>query len=484
MHTSLSPAIPTIADDFNVDQTLASWVMSVYMITGAVMTILIGGFSDIFGARKMLLLMMIIYTAATAVAGFAQDITTLLTIRAIQGIAIANTPIALKIIRDQFPKGKFSIGQSIVTSAYSGGMAIGVVLGPIIVATIGWQSIFFMCAPIAAILLFMCWRVLPVDESAKILEHGTPSASNIEAGRNEDIIDKNGVGEKKKGKLALDVKGIITMSVSLVSFLVAITNSSSLQEVPLGFAVPMVIGAISLGLFILVEKRAKSPLVPLKLLLQPPIFAGNIAMLMFGIVQYIIITAIPQLGAVPQGSGLGLDPDLVGLLQLPLSLAVLIFGPVFGLLLAKRRTLNTKLLIPSMVIMSVSFLLVTIFHHSSAEVTASLFLFGIGAALLPVTLINIIIALTPRELTGISSAATSDMRIIGGAIGPVIATVIISSILIPIEVDGTTNHYPSPTAFNIVFIVGLSLAIVATILVVLMRGPAAKALNRTEIRQM
>jgi hypothetical protein len=68
--------------------------------------------------------------------------------------------------------------------------------------------------------------------------------------------------------------------------------------------------------------------------------------------------------------------------------------------------------------------------------------------------------------------------------GPVIATVIISSILIPIEVDGTTNQYPSPTAFNIVFIVGLALAIVATILVVLMRGPAVKALNRSEIRQM
>ena len=481
MHTSLSPAIPAIADDFVVDQALASWVMSIYMITGAVMTILIGRFSDIFGAKKMLLLMMVIYTAATAVAGFSQDISTLLTIRAIQGIAIANTPIALKIIRDQFPKGKFSIGQSIVTSAYSGGMALGVVLGPIIVASIGWQSIFFMCAPIAAILLFLSWRVLPVDESVKIMVHGTPS--DTDAGRNGGV-DKNGAEMRKKTKISLDIKGIVTMSVSLVSFLIAITNSGSASENPLGFTVPLVIGAISLVLFILVEKRTKSPLVPLKLLLQPAIFAGNIAMLMFGIVQYIIITAIPQLGAAPQGSGLGLDPDLVGLLQLPLSLAVLIFGPVFGVLLAKKRKLNTKLLIPSMVIMSVSFLLVTIFHDTSADVTASLFLFGIGAALLPVTLINIIIALTPRDLTGISSAATSDMRIIGGAIGPVIAIVIISSILIPIEVDGTTGQYPSPTAFNIVFIVGLVLAIVATILVVLMRGPAVKALNTAEMKQI
>lgn len=401
MHTSLSPAIPAIADEFDADQSLASWVMSIYMITGAVMTILIGRFSDIFGAKKMLLLMMVIYTA-TAVAGFSQDISTLLTIRAIQGIAIANTPIALKIIRDQFPKGKFSIGQSIVTSAYSGGMALGVVLGPIIVASIGWQSIFFMCAPIAAILLFLCWRVLPVDESVKIMVHGTPG--DTDAGRNGGV-DKNGAEMRKKTKISLDIKGIVTMSVSLVSFLIAITNSGSASENPLGFTVPLVIGAISLVLFILVEKRTKSPLVPLKLLLQPAIFAGNIAMLMFGIIQYIIITAIPQLGAAPQGSGLGLDPDLVGLLQLPLSLAVLIFGPVFGVLLAKKRKLNTKLLIPSMVIMSVSFLLVTIFHDTSADVTASLFLFGIGVALLPVTLINIIIALTPRDLTGISSAA-------------------------------------------------------------------------------
>jgi hypothetical protein len=103
---------------------------------------------------------------------------------------------------------------------------------------------------------------------------------------------------------------------------------------------------------------------------------------------------------------------------------------------------------------------------------------------LPVTLINIIIALTPRELTGISSAATSDMRIIGGAIGPVIATVIITSILIPIDVDGVTGQYPSPSAFNIVFIVGLALAIVATILVVLMRGPAVRALNIAEQKQL
>jgi MFS family permease len=183
------------------------------------------------------------------------------------------------------------------------------------------------------------------------------------------------------------------------------------------------------------------------------------------------------LGAAPPGSGLGLEPDAVGLLQLPLSLAILIFGPVFGLMLAKRHSLNTKLLIPGMAIISVSFLLITLFHSTSSAVAGTLFLFGIGAALIPVTLINIIVSLTPKQFTGISTASTSDMRIIGGAIGPVIATVIITSILVSIEVDGVVGEYPSPTAFNICFFVGLVMAVVSTILVSIMRRKAVKALS-------
>ena len=464
MHTSLSPAIPVIADDFGVDQTLASWVMSVYMITGAVMSILIGNFSDSLGAKKMLILMMSIYTVATALAGFSEDINTLLIIRAIQGIAIANTPIAMKVVRDLFPPGKFSIGQSILTSAYSAGMGLGVVLGPVIVASVGWQSIFFMCIPIAAVLLFACWRGLPIDETKKIDE-------GVELPPERD--------QKRRRKVSVDLPGTATMAVTLVAFLVALTNSTSGNL--LSFVTPIIIGAVSLVLFIIIENRVKNPLVPLKLLTQPAIFAGNISMLMFGIVQYIILTAVPQLGAAPSPSGLGLDPEAVGLLQLPMSLAVMVFGPIFGVMLAKRRGLNTKLLVPSMATISISFLIVTILHSTAPEVGGSLFLFGIAASLLPVTLLNIIIALTPRKFTGISSASSSDMRIIGGAIGPVIATLILTSSLVSIDVDGTTSEYPSPTTFDIVFLVGLIMSIVSTILVALMRRPAVKALKNLEV---
>ena len=116
-------------------------------------------------------------------------------------------------------------------------------------------------------------------------------------------------------------------------------------------------------------------------------------MLMFGILQYIVITGIPQLGSAPSPSGLGLDPIHVGLLQLAFGLSMMIFGPVFGILIAKRRDLNLKLLVPGIGISAITFVMLLFFHYSSGGINASLFIFGIAGALLPTTLINTIIGI-------------------------------------------------------------------------------------------
>ena len=246
---------------------------------------------------------------------------------------------------------------------------------------------------------------------------------------------------------------------TIVSFLIAITFSGSIATNLMGFLIPLIIGVIFLVLFLIVEKQVKSPLVNLKLVFQPVILVGNIIMLMFGILQYIVITGIPQLGSAPSPSGLGLDPIHVGLLQLAFGLSMMIFGPVFGLIVARRKGLNLKLLVPGIGITAISFLLLLLFHSTSAGINGSLFIFGMAGALLPMTLTNTIIRFTPNEYTGISSAVTNMMRIIGGAIGPVITTVILASATISITVNDVEKNYPSPVAFNILFGVGLAMTI-------------------------
>ena len=467
LNTAMAPAIPVIAEDFQISEALSSWVMTAYMVSGAVMTVVMGRLSDLVGAKKMLMIMMVCFTVGTILAPFANDISTLIAIRALQGIAIASTPISTKLIRDEFPKSKFPIGMSIYLAAYSGGMALGAVLGPVVAANAGWQANFYFCAPIAVVLLLACWKFIRVDESKKIHEH---DHDHVDAAPN-DIPTK---AKKQAGKQRIDFIGIITMAVTLVSFLIAITYSGSMATNPIPFVVPLAIGVIFLVLFLIVEKRVKYPLVNLKLVFHPVIFVGNITMLMFGILQYFVITGIPALGSAPSPSGLGLEPENVGFLQLAFGLSMMIFGPIFGLIIAKRRGLNSKLLVPGIVIAAVSFLLLLLFHSSSQAINGALFIFGIAGALLPTTFINTIISFSPKEYTGISSAVTNMMRIVGGAIGPVITTVILTSVTVSITVDNVEGSYPSPVAFNIIFGIGLVMAIVSVFLGLRMKHLATK----------
>src|SRR5215217_4663277 len=469
LNTAMSPALPSIQKDFDVSSSVASWVMTAYMVCGAVMTVIMGRLSDIVGAKKMLMIMMICFTVGTILAPFSPNISTLLAFRVLQGIAVASTPISTKLIRDQVPRIKFPIGMSIYLAAYSGGMALGAVLGPVVAAGAGWQGNFYMIAPIAVVLLFVSWKFIHADESKKVHEH-----EYVEKEAQSDISTTT-----KAKKRRLDFMGIITLTVTLVSFLVAITFSGSIATNLMAFVTPLVIGVIFLVLFLIVEKRVKPPLVNLKLVFHPVIFTGNISMLMFGILQYFVITGIPQLGSAPSPSGLGLEPEKVGLLQLAFGLSMMIFGPIFGLLVTRRKGLNLKLLIPGIVICVVSFLLLLSFHSTSQSVNGALFVFGIAGALLPLTLNTTNISFTPGEYTGISSAVTNMMRIVGGAVGPVVTTVILTSITVSVTADNVEKSYPSPLAFNIMFGMGVVMAVACLVLAIRMKRLATNMVPLT-----
>ena len=461
LNTGMGPAIPSVAEDFDISETSASWVMTAYMICGAVMTVIMGRLSDIVGAKKMLMMMMICFSVGTVLAPFSHNYATLLGLRVLQGVAIASTPISTKLIRDGVPKTKFPIGLSIYLAGYSFGLALGAVMGPVVVADAGWQGNFYFCAPIAVILTLVCWRFIHSDESKRIYEH--------------DHVDKVPRPDAHKAKKQrMDYMGIATLTVTIVSFLLAITFIGSIATNLTAFVAPLIIGIISLVLFLIVEKRVKPPLVNLKLGFNKAILTGNVIMLMYGILEYIVITGTPQLGASPPPSGLGLDPLHTGFLQLAFGLSCMIFGPIIGIMVAKRKGYNLKLLVPGIAVSAISFLILLFFHSAAPGINTGLFIFGIASAMIPNTVIVTIIGLTPTQYTGISSASTNMLRIIGGAIGPVITTVIITSATIPITVDSVEKSYPDPITWNILFAMGAAMAIVSAILAIRMKRLATK----------
>src|SRR5919199_1582305 len=162
--TMLIPAIPDLIRDFHVSYSMSSWILTAYLVSGAVMTPIAGKLSDIYGRKKILLIIMVIYAVGVCLAGFSSNIFFMLIARAIQGIGMSMFPIAFGIVRDKFPREKISIGQGVITSMFASGAVIGLLVGGIIIQNYGWRTTFFTIIPVAAVLLLIIRRFISVND--------------------------------------------------------------------------------------------------------------------------------------------------------------------------------------------------------------------------------------------------------------------------------------------------------------------------------
>src|SRR5918995_376246 len=153
--TMLLPAIPDIIRDFGISYNTSSWILSAYLISGAVATPIFGKLSDIYGRKKMVMIILVIYIVGIFSGGISPDITFLVISRVIQGIGISMFPIAFGIIRDQLPKDKLSVGVGIFSSMFAAGSVVGLGLGASIIENFGWRATFFSIVPVAVGLWFV-----------------------------------------------------------------------------------------------------------------------------------------------------------------------------------------------------------------------------------------------------------------------------------------------------------------------------------------
>ena len=150
--TMLLPAIRDIIGDFHISYSTSSWILTAYLISGAVMTPIAGKLSDIYGRKKMVLIIFIIYIIGISPGGLSSNISFLVIARVIQGIGISMFPIAFGIIRDQLPKEKLAIGVGVFSSMFVAGSVVGLAVGGSIINNFGWHATFLSIVPVAIIL--------------------------------------------------------------------------------------------------------------------------------------------------------------------------------------------------------------------------------------------------------------------------------------------------------------------------------------------
>ncbi len=220
--TMLVPAFPDLIKDFHVSYSISSWILTTYLITAAVMTPIAGKLSDIYGKKKVLLTIMIIYTIGVSMAGFSTSIYFLLVTRALQGFGMSVFPIVFSIVRDKFPREKISIGNGMISCLIAAGAAIGLMVGGTIIKDYGWQATFFTIIPIAIALLITIWRFIHIDEQLS----GRRSLQRVDdSGEiSNRLISKNHKGNTKYGSNNIDIKSAITLAITITSFLLVLTS--------------------------------------------------------------------------------------------------------------------------------------------------------------------------------------------------------------------------------------------------------------------
>src|ERR671914_912048 len=487
--TMLVPAIPHLINDFGITYSISSWILSSYLISGAISVPIAGKLSDIYGRKRILLIVMIIYTIGVVGGGVSTDIYSLLISRTVQGIGMSVFPIVFAIVQDQFPRNNVSIAQGTLASMFAFGGVLGLLVGGNIIEHFGWRMTFYSVIPIALLLIIIILRYVRVKEpTEKILTQKKQEELSDEESKDSDEHpgQPQSTRDIRNSRIPkLDIKGAILLAISITSFLSALSfvqssdNNTELQKlfsIPWEILLLSVMGFGSLTAFILAERKSPSPLIDLHLISHKPILISNIIVIIWGICTFAIFQTIPILVQSPVIlGGIGGNAIDAANIQLPFSITSLVFGPTSGIIISKIG--SSKVTLIGAVITTISLIGTLIFHANAIQLAINLAIVGVGLALLNVGQLNIItISVSPRNI-GVSLGINTLLRYIGSAIGPAVAGMLMQANQSVINTaDGISRSYPSRESYNFIF---LFILIVVAITIILSMKIAHTKIDQT-----
>lgn len=444
--TMLLPAIPDIIEEFDISYNTSSWILSAYLIAGAVATPLGGKLSDIYGRKKMVMIILIIYIIGITLGGISSNITFLLVARVIQGIGISMFPIAFGIIRDQFPIDKLAIGVGVFSSMFAAGSVVGLALGANIIENFGWRTTFFSIVFVAIGLWFIIRRYID-DRQESVNMIDSPEQLYTPTSVENKINVPNEETTNDKTKKNIDMKGTVTLAVTVISLLMALSYSQTNNIGSYQIAIFLCVGIASLVLFVIVEKKSKSPLVNFQLMTNKTILSANIILVIAFLSMFTIFQTIPVLVRSPQPFGFGESVISTANIQLPFMIVFLLFAPSSGFIVSKLG--NIKPTIIGSIVSALGFSSLFLFHSNGILVSTNLAIIAGGLSLMQVGGFDIVLQSTPRKFSGISLGMTVLFNLVGGSVGPAVAGIYMQANQVLIKGVGS---YPSPDSYNLIFL--------------------------------
>ena len=393
-NTVVNVALPSIQRGLHASTSSLEWTVNAYTLTFAVVLVTGGRLGDIYGRRRLFLIGVAIFGSSSLMIALSQSDTWLIAFRALQGVgAGCMMPATLSIITNTFDaheRGR-AIGTWAGVSAMA--LAIGPVVGGLLVQDVSWQSIFILNVPVAALAIVV--TLFATRESR----------------------DETAVRE-------VDVPGVAAITVGLAALVLALVKSNAW-----GWGSAKVLALFGLALaalaaFVAIEPRRRAPIVQFSFFRSRAYLGANVVAF---IVSFVMFATFFSLALYMQDI-LRFSPLQTGLRFLPTTLVVMVTGPISGRL--SDRIGSRLLMTAGLLCVSASMFWMTgiTTHSSYGFLVVSFLLQGLGIGLVMSPMSTAAMNAVDRTKAGVASGILNMTRMVGStfgvaALGAVIATV-------------------------------------------------------------
>ncbi|WP_280355245.1 MDR family MFS transporter [Nocardia otitidiscaviarum] len=402
--TIVSTSIRTIADDLQ-GYSLQAWVTTAYLITATLATPLYGKLSDMYGRKPFYLAAITLFIAGSLMCTLAQSMYQLAAARAFQGLGAGGLmSLALTILGDIVSPRERARYQGYFLAVFGTSSVVGPVLGGLIsgqneiLGITGWRWVFLVNVPIGLVALAVVSRVLRLPKV-------------------------------ERSKVPVDWFGVLMLAIGIVPLLVVAEQGREWGWSSGGSLACYLIGALGILGFIAVEARqGDAALIPLRTFKNSTFALGVVISFVVGMAMFGGITLLPQYLQVVQGS----SPTLAGMQMLPLVLGMMTASIISGQLISRTGRYRWFPPIGAVLVTLGMFLL----HLVSADtelwvVMVFMAITGLGLGnLMQPLMLALQNALPPKDM-GVSTAAATFFRQIGGTLGVAVFLSILFSQLTP-----------------------------------------------------
>ena len=385
----LIPSLTEIEREFGVTSSQVSWVLSSYLLSGTVLLPIVGKLGDIYGKKRVLSAVVIIYSIAVTLTSVSPNFTYLIAFRGIQGIGVTMFALAFSLIREEFPRELIPRAQGLVSAAFGIGAAVALPLGAYISQYFGWRTTYHTAIPFVLLVAYLI--VTRIRES----RYRNPNAK-------------------------VDLPGAVVLGIGLGLIVYGLTEAPIWGWTSPNTLITFLVALAFIGFFIMIERRRDQPLINLSLLARRNVLIANLAAMVAGFGLFLFEQSLIILLEEPKPVGFNLTIFDTGLYAIPMAVAQLITAPIAGILIT-RIGARRMLMIGASISALFSLVTAAVAPLGLWALITSTTLAMVGVAAMNVSLINILVFSVEPQVMGVSTAMNSVFRNLGGTLGPAVA---------------------------------------------------------------